>query len=146
MQLDLRDDLILLPVTVVYQGQAVKVPDVVVDTGSATTMLSTDVVAQVGITPELHDVLHVIRGVGGTEVVFSRRVDRLQIGPRAVEQFEIEVGGIDTAFDINGILGLDFLLRTGAIINLGTLQIDFPEDEDEEEKNRCPNTPNASSK
>ena len=95
MQLALRDDLILLPVTVVYQGQEVKVPDVVVDTGSATTMLSTDVVAQVGITPELHDVLHIIRGVGGTEVVFSRRVDRLQVGPRAVEQFEIEVGGID---------------------------------------------------
>ncbi|MBL7183164.1 MAG: hypothetical protein ISS50_01810, partial [Anaerolineae bacterium] len=39
---------------------------------------------------------------------------------------EIEVGGIDVAFDINGILGMDFLLRTGAIINLGTLQIDFP--------------------
>jgi hypothetical protein len=49
-----------------------------------------------------------------------------------------------TLFGINGILGLDFLLRTGAIINLGTLQLDFPEDEGEKEKNQCPNTPNAS--
>ena len=126
MRLTLRDDLILVSVTVVYQGREVEVPDMVVDTGSATTMLSTDIVAQIGVVPELHDVLHVVRGVGGTEVVFSRRVDRLQVGPRAVEQFEIEVGGIDVAFDINGILGMDFLLRTGAIINLGTLQIDFP--------------------
>ena len=127
MRLTLRDDLILVSVTVVYQGREVEVPDMVVDTGSATTMLSTDVVAQIGIVPELHDVLHVVRGVGGTEVVFSRRVDRLQVGPRAVEQFEIEVGGIDKAFDINGILGLDFLLRAGAIINLGTLQLGFGE-------------------
>ncbi len=127
MRLTLRDDLIVVPVTVAYQGREVEVPNMVVDTGSATTMLSTDVVAQIGIVPELHDVLHVVRGVGGTEVVFSRRVDRLQVGPRAVEQFEIEVGGIDKAFDINGILGLDFLLRAGAIINLGTLQLGFGE-------------------
>jgi len=127
MRLTLRDDLIVVSVTVAYQGQEVEVLDVVVDTGSATTMLSTDVLAQIGIVPELHDVLHVVRGVGGTEVVFSRRVDRLQVGPRAVEQFEIEVGGIDEAFDINGILGLDFLLYTGAIINLGALQLGFRE-------------------
>lgn len=127
MRLTLRDDLVVVAVTVAYQGREVEVTDTVVDTGSATTMLSTDVVAQMGIVPELHDVLHVVRGVGGTEVVFSRCVDRLQVGPRAVEQFEIEVGGIDEAFDINGILGLDFLLRTGAIINLGTLQLGFKE-------------------
>lgn len=125
MRLTLRDDLILIPVTVVYQGREVKVEDMVVDTGSATTMISTDVVAQIGIVPELDDILHVVRGVGGTEVVFSRRVDRLQVGPRAVEQFEIEMGGIDAAFDINGILGMDFLLQTSAIIDLGTLQLDF---------------------
>jgi predicted aspartyl protease len=126
MRLTLHDDLILVSVTVEYQGREVEVPDIVVDTGSARTMLSTDLVAQIGIVPELHDILHVVRGVGGAEVVFSRRVDYLQVGPRAVEQFEIEVGGIDDAFDINGILGMDFLLRTGAIINLDSLQLDFP--------------------
>ena len=129
MQLTLRDDLILIPVTVVYQGREIQVPDVVVDTGSATTMLSTDVVAQIEIVPEPQDILHVVRGVGGAEVVFSRRVDRLQVGPRAVEDFEIEVGGIDDAFDIKGILGMDFLLRTGTIINLGTLRLDFSPEE-----------------
>ncbi len=127
MRLTLRDDLILIPVTVVYQGREIKVSNMVIDTGSATTMFSTDIVSQIGIVPELDDILHVIRGVGGTEVVFSRRVDRLQVGLRVVEQFEIEIGGVDDAFDINGILGMDFLLQTGAIINLTTLQLDFPD-------------------
>jgi hypothetical protein len=125
MQLTLRDGLIWIPVTAAYQGRGVKVSNVVLDTGSATTMFSTDVVSQVGIVPELDDVLHVIRGVGGAEVVFSRRVDRLRVGLQAVEQFEIEVGGVDDAFGINGILGMDLLLQTGAIINLNTLQLDF---------------------
>jgi len=126
MRLTLHDDLLLVPVTVAYQGRQIHIPDLVVDTGSAATMISTDAVAQVGLIPEPQDILHVVHGVGGAEVVFSRRVDRLQIGPRAIEQFEIEVGGIDAAFDINGILGLDFLLQTGAIIDLGSLQLDFP--------------------
>jgi predicted aspartyl protease len=125
MQLTLRDGLLLVPVTVAYWGRQIQIPDLVVDTGSATTMISTDAVAQVGIIPEPQDTLHFVRGIGGTEVVFSRRVDRLQIGPRAVERFEIEVGGMDAAFDINGILGLDFLLQTGAILDLGALQLDF---------------------
>jgi hypothetical protein len=118
----------MVPVTVEYRDQEIQIQDMVVDTGSATTMVSTDVVAQVGVVPELDDVLHFIRGVGGTEVVFSRRVDRLQVGSQAVEQFEIEIGGLDDVFDINGILGMDFLLRVGAIINLSTLQLEFPGD------------------
>jgi hypothetical protein len=125
MQLTLRDGLILVPVSVAYQDRKIEVPDVVVDTGSATTLLSTDIVVHIGITPEVDDVLHVARGVGGAEVVFSRRVDRLKVGERAIEQFEIEVGGIGEAFDINGILGMDFLLSTGAIINLDKLHLEF---------------------
>ena len=128
MQLTLQDDLILVSVTVSYQGQEIQVPDIVIDTGSATTMISTDIVAQVGIVPEMDDVLHFIRGVGGTEVVFSRRVDRLQVGSQAIKQFEIEVGGLDDIFDINGILGMDFLLCAGAIINLSALQLYFSGD------------------
>ncbi len=126
MQLTLRDGLLLLPVTVSYQGQQVRVPDLVVDTGSATTMISIDILLQIGIVPEPEDILHVVRGLGGAEVVFSRRVDSLQVGSCAVEQFEIEVGGIDRAFDINGVLGLDFLLQARAILNLGSFQLDFP--------------------
>ena len=125
MQLALRDDLLLAPVTLVHQGREVEVSDLVVDTGSATTLLSTDVVARIGIVPEAGDILHVIRSIGGTEVVFSRRVNRLQVGSCAVEGFEIEVGGVDSTFAINGILGMDFLLQAGAIINLRTLELDL---------------------
>jgi hypothetical protein len=58
-------------------------------------------------------------------VVFSRQVDYLQLGERRLTDFEIEVGGMDYGFAINGILGMDFLTNARAIIDLGILTIQF---------------------
>jgi predicted aspartyl protease len=125
MRLTLRDELPFVTIKIAYRGAEVEVPDVLVDTGSASTMLSADVIAPLGIVPDPQDTLRMIRGVGGTEVVFTRRVDLLQVGERSVSQFEVEVGGMDYGFTMNGILGMDFLVSTGAIINLRNLEIQF---------------------
>jgi len=42
-----------------------------------------------------------------------------------VFHFEIEIGGMDYGFEINGILGMDFIIRAKAIINLAEMRIDF---------------------
>jgi hypothetical protein len=65
-----------------------------------------------------------VRGIGGTEVVFTRQVDHLQIDQQSLIKFEIEIGGMDYGFDINGILGMDFLMKAGAIINLRDLRLE----------------------
>ena len=125
MQLTLRDDLPFLSVTVAYQGAEIEIPDVLVDTGSATTILAADQVARIGIVPEPSDILYTIRGVGGIETVFTRWVERLRISQRDITDFEIEVGGMDYGFEIQGILGMDYLLQAGAIIDLGNLSLGF---------------------
>jgi predicted aspartyl protease len=127
MQLWLKDSLPYVTIMVAYQGKMVEVSDVLVDTGSASTILSADKLMDVGIKPSVDDILHTIRGIGGGEVVFLREVDFLKLGERSISDFEIEVGGMDYGFDINGILGMDFLIKTGAIINLRELRIDFAE-------------------
>ncbi|MFN2241098.1 MAG: retropepsin-like aspartic protease [Anaerolineae bacterium] len=125
MQLALKDELPFVCVTVSYQGTEIEVTDVLVDTGSATTILAADQVARIGIVPELADVLYTVRGVGGIETVFTRRVEHLRIGHREIAGFEIEVGGMDYGFEIQGILGMDFLTQAGAIINLHDLSLGF---------------------
>jgi predicted aspartyl protease len=126
MQLTLVDNLPFITVTLFYDGRQIEIPKVLVDTGSASTVLSADMVSQAGLVPEPDDILHTIRGVGGAEVVFIRRVDRFQIGSeQGLDEFEIEVGGMDYGFEINGILGMDFLMGTGAIINLRDLRLEF---------------------
>jgi predicted aspartyl protease len=126
MRLTLEYGLPFITATLTYLQKEVEVQHMLVDTGSARTMFAADIVAQVGLIPEPEDTLLTVRGVGGAEVVFTRVVDRVQVGHRAVKQFGVEIGGMDYGFEINGILGMDFLTRTGAIINLHQLQIEFP--------------------
>ena len=125
MRLTLKDDLPFVRITASYHDAEIDIPDVLLDTGSATTILSADQVAQIGIVPEPTDTLYTIRGVGGIETVFTRRIAQIRIGQQQVCDFEIEVGGMDYGFEIQGILGMDFLLQAGAIIDLCDLLLRF---------------------
>lgn len=41
-------------------------------------------------------------------MVFTRSVDYVQVGERQLSRFEIEIGGLDYGFGIDGILGRIF--------------------------------------
>lgn len=125
MQLLLEHDLALITVVIVYQGAVLQVPRLVLDTGSATTLLSMDFVEQAGIIPEAGDRIHNIYGVGGVESVFMRELDSLTVGDRTLEDVSVDVGGMEYARGINGILGMDFLLRAGAVIDLQAMSLEF---------------------
>lgn len=101
MQLTLKDELPFTTLKIAYQGAEIEVADVLVDTGSASTILSADIMAQIGITPEPTDML------------------------QRLSQFQIEIGGMDYGFGISGILGMDFLVQAGAIIHLRDLELEF---------------------
>ena len=95
----------------------------IVDTGSASSLLSADAVLSVDLLPEPMDRLRRIRGVGGVEFVFTKEVDQLECGPLAADDFELEVGALDYGFPIQGILGADFLIRTEAVIDLKAMEL-----------------------
>jgi len=124
-RLSLKYDLPFTTVCMAYNGIPFEISDVLIDTGSASTILAADMVVNVQIIPRPEDILHAIHGVGGSEVVFTRRIDYLKVGGRSIADFEIEVGGMDYGFKINGILGMDFLTQAGAIINLREMRIEF---------------------
>ena len=125
MKLSLRYNLPFLTVVVGYQGKEATIAHVLVDTGSASTILAADAVATIGLSQAPTDKLYAIGGIGGSEFVFGRQVDFLEVETRRLTDFVIEVGGMDYGFGINGILGMDFLTRAGALINLRELQIEF---------------------
>ncbi|MGC4113616.1 MAG: retropepsin-like aspartic protease [Myxococcales bacterium] len=126
MILDLRHNLPFVRVCITYRGRTAEVPDVLVDTGSASTVISADAVEPLGLVLEPTDVLDSLRGIGGREFVFRRVVDSLRLGERAIDSFKLEIGGMDYGFAISGILGMDFLVRAGAVIDLGKRTIEFP--------------------
>ena len=109
--------------TLTFQGRKLTLQHVVVDSGSAASVFSTDQVAQVGIVPEHTHFLHRVRGVGGFEFVYSKRIESLQVGPLEVDDFEIQVGALHYGFPLQGLIGMDFLVKTRAVIDFGALEI-----------------------
>ena len=125
MKIQLEDDLPVISIKLRNLGREFEIPNILIDTGSATTMFSADWLEKIGILPEQQDVLYTIRGVGGVEVVFTRTITSLTVGEKSIDNFEIEVGGMDYGFAIYGILGMNFLVLTGAKTNLHTMELDF---------------------
>ena len=73
MQLTLRYNLPFTVVKVSYQGTSIDVSDVLIDTGSASTILAADIVAAMNILPLPQDTLRTIRGIGGREALAADR-------------------------------------------------------------------------
>lgn len=123
MRVRLSDGLPYVEVSLTYRGQQITFENVLLDTGSGGTIFSADKVLAIGLRLEPNDFIHRIRGVGGTEFVFTKPLDRLALGPLSVANFEIEVGAMDYGIDMDGIVGMDFLLQVGAKIDLAQLEI-----------------------
>jgi predicted aspartyl protease len=89
-----------------------------VDTGSATTILSADILSTIGVKPEANDTTAQIVGIGGEESVFQKTIDYIRVEDKVTKDFKIDVGLMDYGFEINGILGMNFLMKANAIIDL----------------------------
>ena len=94
MQIELNNGLPFIPVTIQYQGQTLLLPQVLLDTGSSACVFMADKLLQIGIQIEPNDPIHRITGVGGSEFVFNKTLDKLCIGEIQIKDFSVEVGMI----------------------------------------------------
>lgn len=123
VKLDLKYGLPFCTVKLSYNGKCMHIDNVLIDTGSGGTVFKMDVVEEIGITIEDDDVIETISGVGGSEFVYKKNLDLIALGDLVLENFKIEVGVMDYGFDINGILGMDFMKKVGAVINLDEMKV-----------------------
>jgi predicted aspartyl protease len=123
MTIRIQDGLPYVTITLRYRGQQLELLNVLLDTGSAGTIFSADQVLSIGLQYEADDPVHRIRGIGGAEFVFSKRVDRISLGELQVNDFVIEVGAMDYGIDMDGIVGMDFLMQVGALIDLSQMEV-----------------------
>lgn len=123
MKLELRGGLLYTSARLTFRGREVDHDRVIVDTGSASTLFAADAVTAVDLFPEPLDTLRRIRGVGGVEFVFTKKIDRISVGELQVAGFEVEIGALEYGFAIEGILGLDFLRAAKAVLDLAELEL-----------------------
>jgi predicted aspartyl protease len=121
--LRLEDELLLATVEVAHQGRKLTLSRVLIDTGSGSTAFATDAMETIGVQPEEEDIVRRIRGVGGYETIVSKQIERLSIGAITQRDVEIEVTAMGYGFGLEGIIGMDFLMQVGAIIDLAKMEI-----------------------
>jgi Aspartyl protease len=76
MNISVHHGLPFVEVTIQFRGQNLLLEKVLLDTGSAGTIFNADLVESIGVVPEENDVVDAIRGVGGVECVYRKRLRR----------------------------------------------------------------------
>lgn len=116
-----NSDLPFIEIVVYYKNQSIKLSRVLIDTGSSSTILKLDIVEEIGLTVELEDVLGTISGVGGSEFVFFKTVDAIEVNGFKIDNLQVDIGTMNYGINIDGIIGMDFLLKAKGIIDLNDL-------------------------
>lgn len=124
MDIQLRDGLLFTSIKVTYKGVAKSIDNIVIDTGAAETIISPDIVEDIGIIAELNDTVNSFYGVGGSlHNFFSKNVEKIELGSLKLKDIKLDFGVIDPKGSINGLLGLDLLIKSGAVIDLRNLTL-----------------------
>jgi hypothetical protein len=123
MKIRLRNGLPFISATLLHRGKRLVLKNVLLDTGSAGTIFSSDKVLGIGLTYEPEDIVYSIRGVGGSEFVFTKIVEKLKVDKLQINALEVEIGAMDYGFEIDGIIGMDFLTQVGAVVDLAKMEI-----------------------
>ncbi|MFB5763954.1 retropepsin-like aspartic protease [Paenibacillus medicaginis] len=118
MKMKIRNGLPFVELVIAHKGMERTISNVLIDTGSAATLLSAEIAAEVGLEPELMDMIRTMRGIGGEEYVYEKKVDHVRMGESSLPGFTIQIGAMDYGFDMYGIIGADFLLSVGAVIDM----------------------------
>ena len=123
MQIELKDGLLVTSLQVAYKGITKVIDNVVIDTGAAHSLLSSDVVEDIDIRFLNGDKMVTMYGIGGEEHAFEKVLESVRLGEIEIRSYDMHFGSIDPYGRINGLLGLDLLIRAGIVIDLKNLQI-----------------------
>lgn len=79
MKLNIEHGIPFIEVIFKNNDKEVKVSNILIDTGAASTIISTDVALEIGLGPSPTDIIHRVRGVGGYEYVYEKIMENLNL-------------------------------------------------------------------
>lgn len=123
MKIRLEDGLPFVTVKLGRGAEELMLERVLLDTGSAATVFAVDEIATLGIVPEPADRVRRVVGIGGIELVLSKRIESLALGDIQVRDFPIQIGAMKYGFPLHGLLGTDFFVQARVILDLGLFEV-----------------------
>lgn len=121
MNLFYDGQLITTSLTVTFRGETLKIDDVVVDTGSSHTVISPDILEEIGVKYENGDTIYEAYGIGGSVPFYTKDMDELQIDLFTIKDVQIDVGMLPQGH--SALLGLDILKEYKFVIDLYKLEL-----------------------
>lgn len=122
MKLELVNRLLEVEMTISYREKTKVIDKLVIDTGAAHTLISSDIVEELGIYFENGDPLVSAYGIGGEEYSFRKPVNFIKLGSHEISDIKLDFGNLDE-WGINGLIGLDILMNGKFIIDLEKLEL-----------------------
>lgn len=114
MKIQLKQGLPIISLLLTHKDDSVVIQNILFDTGCAATVFDTDILAEVGIHIDfINGKAKRMYGVGGTsEICYEQSISNLYIEGIALDDFPIQLGSMREPYGFNGILGIDFMIRS----------------------------------
>ncbi len=119
MKIEMFDGLPIDSVSLTYKGKTMCLHDILLDTGCYTTIFDTDEVEEIGlIIDRKNGRPRRMYGVGGeSELCYEQTVSDIKIDNYLIDSFPLQLGITKETYGFNGILGVDFMMKLGLIID-----------------------------
>ena len=122
MNIEYRDGLVFTKLEITYKGRVKTIDNIVLDTGATKSLISQEVVNDIDIRVSKEDEIVMSYGIGGKEPAFIKQIDKIVVGDYVQKNVSLDFTRIDYE-DINGLLGLDLLMKGGLIIDLDQMEL-----------------------
>lgn len=113
----------LTEVCFVNGGNSITLSKFLIDTGSKTSLISTETAIELGLDQQPDDEVNIIRGIGGIESVYEKRIEKIVLDGLAYNNFKLDVGAMLYGFDFDAIIGSDLLRYSKAIVNFDEMTL-----------------------
>lgn len=124
MKFVMDDQLPLISVGIEYDGKKMVFSNILLDTGSSSTILDTDLAEEIGLLLDLENAItRKMYGIGGTEICIEQKVSGMTIGGFKLTDFTIQLGDVREMYGFDGIIGSDFLLAHKLIIDFENMEV-----------------------
>ncbi|WNF36651.1 retropepsin-like aspartic protease [Bacillaceae bacterium IKA-2] len=79
MKIDYDGQLITTSLVVTFRGKSISINNIIIDTGSSHTIISPDILEEIGVTYENGDAIYEAYGIGGSVPFYTKVLDKIQI-------------------------------------------------------------------
>jgi predicted aspartyl protease len=119
VKLRYEDGLLYTTIRLTHDGKSIDIDDAIIDTGAYHTIILTDYLEKLDVALLDDDELVRSSGYGGLVCsAVRKKIDIIQMEDLILRNLSLDFGVIDPQERVTALVGLDFLIKAGIVIDL----------------------------